>query len=124
MSFILTFNSFGDAVSELMTKTSMISRLTTSKSLLLHRMVKFAIFIRIPQDKRAMYLDNVVQLLSHAFPNTWDRRGPLQGHGWRFWETCSAVVPHLSSLISLQKEYNLRASNVEMFAELVFRIGM
>jgi tetratricopeptide (TPR) repeat protein len=69
------------------------------------------------------YLDNAIQLLYHAFPNTWDQRGPQQGHGWCSWETCSAIVAHLSSLMGLQKQYNLRATNTEVFSELVFRIG-
>lgn len=59
----------------------MVSRPTTSKYIWLHRIVKFAIFVRIPDDERALYLDSAVQLLSHAFPNTWDGRGPHQGHG-------------------------------------------
>ena len=80
-------------------------------------------FIRVPEDERTLYLDNAIQLLYHAFPNTWDQRGPKQGHGWRSWETCSAIVAHLSSLMGLQKQYNLRATNTEVFAELVFRIG-
>jgi len=80
-------------------------------------------FIRVPEGERTLYLDNAIQLLYHAFPNTWDQRGPHQGHGWRSWETSSAIVAHLSSLMSLQNEYDLKATNTEVFAELVFRIG-
>jgi hypothetical protein len=80
-------------------------------------------FIRVPEDERSLYLDNAIQLLHHAFPNTWDQRSPSHGHGWRSWETCSAIVPHLSSLMGLQREYDLKATNTEVFAELIFRIG-
>ena len=86
-------------------------------------MVRFAVFIRVPDEERTLYLDSTIQLLNHAFPNTWDRRGPEQGHSWRSWETCSAIVAHLSSLMELQKQYGLKATNVDVFAELVFRIG-
>jgi len=81
-------------------------------------------FMQVTDDDRTLYLNNVIQLLYHGFPNTWDQRGPQQGHGWRSWETCSAIVAHLASLMSLQKQYNLKASNNGMFAELMFRIGM
>jgi hypothetical protein len=80
-------------------------------------------FMRVPEEERTLYLDSSIQLLYHASPNTWDSRGPEQGHGWRSWETCSAIVAHLSSLMGLQKQYNLTATNVDVFAELMFRIG-
>ncbi|KAF2682646.1 hypothetical protein K458DRAFT_432621 [Lentithecium fluviatile CBS 122367] len=123
LAFLTDEFDFGDAVSELMTKTSLINRSAFSKSLSLHRLVKFAMFIRVPEEECTLYLDSTIQLLYHAFPNTWDTRGPEQGHGWRSWESCSAIVAHLSSLMGLQKQYNLKATNVDVFSELVFRIG-
>ncbi|KAF2468654.1 uncharacterized protein BDR25DRAFT_335130 [Lindgomyces ingoldianus] len=123
LKFLSDDFDFGEVVSELITKTSLICRLTTSKSISMHRLVKFAMLIRVPEDEQTLYLDNAIQLLYHAFPNTWDQRGPQQGHGWRSWETCSAIVPHLSSLMSLQNQYNMKATNTEVFAELIFRIG-
>ena len=122
-SFPKLLTRFGDAVSELITKTSLISRLTTIKSLSLHRLVKFAMFNQVPEDECSMYFDNAIQLLYHAFPNTWDQRGPHQGHSWHSWETCSSIVPHLSSLMVLKSEYDLKATNIEVFAELIFRIA-
>ncbi|KAF2267608.1 TPR-like protein [Lojkania enalia] len=123
LKFLKDEFEFGDAVSELMTKTSLLNRFTLLKSLSLHRLVKFTMFIRIREEERTLYLDSSIQLLYHAFPNTWDQRGEQQGHGWRYWGICSAVVAHLSSLMALQKQYDLKATNTDIFAELVFRIG-
>jgi hypothetical protein len=106
-----------------MTKTSLIDRLSSSKSLSLHRLVKFAVFMRVPEDGRTLNLDSAIQFLNHALPNTWDQRGSTQGHSYKYWNTSSAIVPHLSSLMGLKQQYNLKETNTEVFAELVFRIG-
>jgi hypothetical protein len=68
-------------------------------------------------------MDSTIQLLYHSFPNTWDQRGHQQGHGWRSWEACATIVPQLSSLVALQQQHNLKVTDPELFAELLFRIG-
>lgn len=70
-----------------------------------------------------MYLDYAIQVLSSSFPNTWNERSHQQGHGWASWETCSAVLPHISWLMKLTEMHCLKAINPELFAELIFRAG-
>ncbi|KAF2755485.1 hypothetical protein EJ05DRAFT_502944 [Pseudovirgaria hyperparasitica] len=115
--------AFGDAVSELITKASLVDRLTSAKSISMNRLVKIVSSVRVPEEERTVYFNTTIQMLSNAFPNTWDSRVDQQGHGFQSWETCSAVVAHVSSLMVLQEQYGLEATNTEAFAELVFRIG-
>jgi hypothetical protein len=70
-----------------------------------------------------MCLDNTIQMLSYSFPNTWNERTRQQGHGWASWETCSAILPHVSWLMKLNEAHSLKATNPELFAELIFRTG-
>ncbi|KAG9253974.1 uncharacterized protein F5Z01DRAFT_743372 [Emericellopsis atlantica] len=120
--FILDDFEFSDAVAEL-TRSSLITRLSPSKALSMHRLVQQTVFARLLADEKLLYLDRVIEILSSAFPNTWNRRGPYQGHGYETWETCGAVLPHISRLIGLVSDHGLRPSNAGLWAELVFRAG-
>ena len=104
-------------------KTSLINRLSESKSLSMHRLVQFAVLTRLTADEKSFYLQAAVHLLSSAFPNTWNQGGSQQGHSWREWEVCSTVVPHTISLMTLADKYRIKIKNEELFAELIFRIG-
>lgn len=68
-------------------------------------------------------MDSTIQKLSSSFPNKWNERTEQQGHGWESWPTCSTVVPHVDRLIALAKEHSPRIEDVELFAELIFRVG-
>jgi hypothetical protein len=72
---------------------------------------------------KTKYLDFAVRVLSYGFPNSWDERTHQQGHGWESWETCGAILPHVSWLIRLTREHSLQVTDVELFAELIFRAG-
>lgn len=104
-------------------RSSLINRSSANKSLSVHRLVQNAVFARIAHDEKQELLDATISLLSKGFPNTWIEKGLHQGHGFSAWETCSEVLPHVSSLIELVKRHNLKASQPESFAELVFRAG-
>ena len=114
-------NRFGDAIMEL-TRTSMINRLSASKSVSMHRLVQFAVLSRLSPGSRAIYFDLAVNILYFDFPNTWFDRGAHQGHGWGAWETCSAVLPHVSQLMELHK-YDIKETRPDLWAELIFRTG-
>ncbi|KAK0702012.1 tpr repeat-containing protein [Lasiosphaeria miniovina] len=113
---------FGDAVAEL-TRTSMVNRLTSSKALSMHRLVQFAVFVRLSKADRIKYFDLAVNILYFDFPNTWQVRGAHQGHGWASWETCSAILPHVGWLMALSEKHEVKSGNTTMWAELVFRAG-
>lgn len=113
---------FGDAVMEL-TRKSLVTRSPTSKALSMHRLVQQTVFTRLSSDKKLLYLDRVIEMLSSAFPNTWNRRGPYQGHGYEDWETCGVVLPHISRLMNLMRDHGLRPRSPDTWAELVFRAG-
>lgn len=106
-----------------LSKASLISRVSTSKALSVHRLVQFAVFNRLSGDDRRFYLDTAISLLVGAFPNTWQQTGHAQGHGWNSWQTCGAVLPHVSRLVTLTREQELSASDEEAWAELIFRAG-
>ncbi|KAJ6447148.1 coxI translation protein CYA5 [Purpureocillium lavendulum] len=74
-------------------------------------------------EDKSFYFDAVIQILYYDFPNTWNRTGPHQGHSFEAWETCSAVLPHVSWLISLSTTHNLQPSNSDLWVELIFRAG-
>lgn len=116
------YTSFGDAVIGL-TRASLINRMPCSKAISVHRLVQFTVFSRLPEADILMYFDYTVQVLSSGFPNTWKERTHQQGHGWASWETCSAILPHIDWLIKLAEMHSLKASDPELFAELVFRAG-
>ncbi|WEW59212.1 hypothetical protein PRK78_004681 [Emydomyces testavorans] len=122
LQFLFDDFDFGDAIIEL-NRASLIHRQSTPKALSVHRMVQFAVFKRLPLADSLFYLDNTIQLLYYGFPNTWNQRGNKQGHGWFSWETCSAVLPHVSWLMGLTEKYQLKATNSELYAELIFRAG-
>lgn len=106
-----------------LSRASLINRLSTSKALSIHRLVQLFIFMRLPQVDRIFYLDSTVRMLYYGFPNTWNQRGDHQGHGWASWETCSVVLPHVSWLMRLTEEHSLKPTNLELYAELIFRAG-
>ena len=114
--------SFGDAVIGL-TKASLAHRLSSQRALSIHRLVQFTLFSKLAEAEREKYLDYAIKVLSHSFPDTWNERSHQQGHSWASWETCSAILPHISRLVRLTEEHSLKTSNAEFFAELVFRAG-
>jgi hypothetical protein len=116
----LTCDRFGDAVFGLI-KASLVMRSPTQEALSVHRMVQFAVFTRLPKEERVFYLGTAISLLYHGFPNTWNKTGLQQGHGWAAWETCSSVLPHVSWLTGLTEKNKLGATNTDLFAELIFR---
>lgn len=106
-----------------LTKSSLVSRSSVNKALSVHRLVQAAVFNRLPKADILLYLDFSITLLSNGFPNTWDKTGHHQGHGWASWETCSEVLPHVGFLMDLVQKYKLSPSRHETFAELIFRSG-
>lgn len=104
-------------------RTSMISRLSSSKALSMHRLVQLAVCLRQPKPDRILHFDLAVRILSFDFPNTWQDRGAHQGHGWAAWETCSAILPHVSWLMQLSEKHKIKTANPDLWAELVFRAG-
>ncbi|KAK0639179.1 tpr repeat-containing protein [Cercophora newfieldiana] len=121
-SFLLDEFEFGDAVVEL-NRTSMINRLSSSKSVSMHRLVQFAVLSRLAGPSRVVYFDLAVKILYFDFPNTWLDSGAHQGHSWSSWETCSAILPHVSRLMEVSEKYRIKSANPELWAELVFRTG-
>ncbi|CAK7200406.1 hypothetical protein SEUCBS139899_003101 [Sporothrix eucalyptigena] len=113
---------FGDAVMEL-SRTSMVSRMIRSKALSMHRMVQLAVLLRIASSDRTAFFDTAVRLLYYGFPNTWKAGGSHQGHGYAAWETCQAVLPHVSWLMQLAKTHKITTSISNLWAELIFRSG-
>lgn len=122
--YLLTVDSFGDAVIGLI-KASLLDRLTSYKSISIHRLIQATVLARMLPTEQSKNLDIALQILFYGFPNTWngDERTHQQGHGWASWETCSAMLPHVTWLIKLTEENSLSATNQELFAELVFRAG-
>lgn len=106
-----------------LSRTSMISRLSGSEALSMHRLVQFSVFSRIPKHNRIVNFDIAVRILYFDFPNTWQDRGAHQGHGWASWETCSAILPHVSWLIQISDKHKVKPVNTNLWAELVFRAG-
>ncbi|KAL2022812.1 hypothetical protein VTK56DRAFT_4628 [Thermocarpiscus australiensis] len=120
--FLFDEFDFGEAVMEL-SRTSLIRRLASSRALSMHRLVQFAVFLRLPKSERIVNFDLAVKILYFGFPNTWQARGPHQGHGWAAWETCSAILPHVSWLMQLSEKHKIKSAHPELWAELVFRTG-
>ena len=112
--------SFGDAVIEL-SKASLIQRMSISKAISVHRLVQSAVFNRLAAEEQTNLLDSSICLLIGAFPNTWQEGGHSQGRSWQAWETCSAVLPHISHIMIIATQNRLRATDDEAFAELLFR---
>ena len=104
-------------------RTSMTSRLSSSKSLSLHRLVQFAVFLRMSEADRVANFDLAVRILYYDFPNTWQDRGAHQGHGFESWETCSAILPHVSRLMQVAEKHKVKPGNTGLWSELVFRAG-
>lgn len=106
-----------------LTRASLVTRLATSQALSVHRIVQQVVFNRLSSDEKIYYLDNVINMLAHDFPNTWNSCGPSQGHGYQSWELCGRVLSHISWLMALTKKHKLKPSNSNMWAELIFRAG-
>ena len=101
----------------------MVTRSSAFKALSMHRLVQFAVFLRLSKSDRIAYFDLAVRILYFDFPNTWQGRGAHQGHGFASWETCSAILPHISWLMKLSEKYKIVSTDPAMWAELVFRAG-
>ncbi len=114
--------SFGEAVMEL-SRMSLIHRLANSRAISVHRLVQFSVFMRVPAADKKFYFDTAIKILYHDFPNTWRSTGSFQGHGFSSWETCSAVLPHVNWLMTQSEKYNLKPTQSDLWAELIFRAG-
>lgn len=119
---LLTMNRFGDAVVNL-TKASLIVRSPALKAITFHRLIQATVFSRLSESEKLLYLDCAVKILSSNFPNSWIERTEQQGHGWKSWQTCSSILPHVSRLMELVEVHSIKPTNVELFAELIFRAG-
>lgn len=119
---LLTVSRFGDAVIGL-TKASLVNRLPSHKAISIHRLVQFTVLSRLSVAERTMYLDYAIKVLCCAFPDTWSEMGNHQRHGSSSWELCSTILPHVSWLVGLTEAHNLKTTDPELFAELIFRIG-
>ncbi|KAI9877967.1 MAG: hypothetical protein M1830_002335 [Pleopsidium flavum] len=53
----------------------------------------------------------------------WTKNRHQQGHGWASWEICSEVLPHVNYLMELVNKHKLKATDSELFAELIFQTG-
>ncbi|GAD96166.1 hypothetical protein MGYG_02418 [Paecilomyces variotii No. 5] len=120
LQFLFDDFEFADAVITL-NRASLINRISVSGTLSIHRLVQFAGFTWLNLTEKLLYLDSAIRILFFGFPNTWKQRGYQQGHDWASWETCSVVVPHVSWLMSLTDKYNLKPTDLEFNAELIFR---
>ncbi len=89
----------------------------------MHRLVQFAVILRQSSSDRDSNFATATRLLYFGFPNTWNRRDGHQGHGWASWETCGAVLPHVSWLMKISEKHKLKPSNPDLWAELVCRAG-
>lgn len=92
-----------------LTRTPMISRLSSSKALSMHRLVQPAVFSRLSKIERVELSDLTVYILYSDFPNTWQNRGAHQGHGWESWETCSAILSHVNELMQLSTKNKIKS---------------
>jgi hypothetical protein len=101
----------------------MITTLSASKAISMHRLVQFAVLTRLQGPERVTNFDLAVKILYFDFPNTWQDRGAHQGHGWASWETCSAILPHVMRLMGLAQKYKIKSAKPDLWAELVFRTG-
>lgn len=106
-----------------LTRAALVTRISPSKALSVHRLVQLSVFNRLSAEDRIFYFDTVVQILSYDFPNTWNTKGPHQGHGYKAWENTRAVSAHVGWLISLSKEHKVKPDNSTAWAELIFRAG-
>ncbi|KAJ5356660.1 Tetratricopeptide-like helical [Penicillium concentricum] len=122
LSFLLDDFELGDAIISL-TRASLIVRSPAMKAITLHRLIQSTVFSRLPEVDVLIYLDCAIQMLSSSFPNSWIERTNQQGHGWKLWQTCSVILPHVSRLMILVETHSLKTTNVELFAELIFRAG-
>ncbi|KAK4120820.1 hypothetical protein N657DRAFT_658182 [Parathielavia appendiculata] len=122
LEFLFDEFDFGEAAVEL-NRTSLISRLSGSKALSMHRLVQFAVFLRQSNSDLVVNPDSAIRFLYFGFPNTWQQRGAHQGHGWASWETCGAVLPHVSWLMKLSERNKLKPSAPDQWAELICRAG-
>lgn len=119
---MLTIRSFGQAVAEL-TRSSMVDRHSETKALSTHRLVQLVVFSKLSESRRVELFDLTVKLLYLNFPNTWQARGPHQGHGYASWEACESVLLHVRWLMQLSTNYQIKSEIADKWAELVFRLG-
>jgi hypothetical protein len=115
-------NRFRGAVTDLI-DASLIVRSPELEVITLDGLMQSTIFRALPEAGISMYLDCVIQLVSSSFPNSWIERTNEQGHGWKAWQTCSTILPHVTSLMKLVETHSLKPTNMELFAELIFRTG-
>lgn len=92
-------------------------------ALSIHRLVQQAVLDRLSSEQKVYYLDNVINMLFHDFPNTWNGTDASQGHGYKSWAQCGAVLSHVSWIMALTTQHELEPSNPDMWAELIFRSG-
>jgi len=91
----------------------MITKLSSSKALSMHRLVQLVVLHKLPMSGRVETFGLAVRILYFGFPNTLQGGGAHQGHGWAFWEKSSEVLPHVSLLMRLSEKYKIKAPNTD-----------
>ncbi|KZN88087.1 hypothetical protein EN45_066560 [Penicillium chrysogenum] len=102
---------------------SLIVRSPELEAITLDRLMQSTVFSRLSGADILIYSDSVIRMLSCSFPNSWIERTDEQGHGWKAWQTCSTILPHVTRLMKLVETHSLKLTNIELFAELIFRTG-
>jgi hypothetical protein len=115
-------NRFRGAVTGLI-DASLIVRSPELEAITLDRLMQSTVFSRLSGADILIYSDSVIRMLSCSFPNSWIERTDEQGHGWKAWQTCSPILPHVTRLMKLVETHSLKLTNIELFAELIFRTG-
>lgn len=114
---VLTHRSFLDA-KEILLRAALIDRSEESSYLSMHRLVQAAVMEDLSNEERKTYMDQAVNLLAAAFPCPW-KSGP--GYTFKSWDKCGTCLPHVHFLVAQAEKYNIRASDQEIFAELLLR---
>jgi hypothetical protein len=115
-------NRFSGAIMGL-TNASLIVRSPELEVITLDPVIQSTVFSGLPEAEMQMYLDCAIQLVSLGFPNSWIEKTHEQGHGWKSWQICSALLPHVSRLMKLVEKHSLKPTNMKLFEELIFRTG-
>ncbi|KAK4452538.1 hypothetical protein QBC34DRAFT_455296, partial [Podospora aff. communis PSN243] len=121
-AFLLDEYEVTDAIIEL-TRTSLVTRVSASRSVSMHPLVQLAVLSKLSAPDRVRTFDVAVNILSFDFPNTWQFPSSHQGHGFASWKTSRTVVTHVCRLIEVSVEYHIESAKPELWAELVFRTG-
>lgn len=104
-------------------KTSLANRLSSHKALSIHRLIQLTVLSRLTTEEKSTFLDHAIRMLSCSFSSTYNEEADHQEHDGAARETCSAILPHITRLMTLTQEHSIEITSPELFAELVFRAG-